>query len=77
MQNASTIGGYAEVTGKRPDSKLNRSLSSRQVKKQKFFYQDLRNEVLVFFMLPPANCGRLPVADNSACADAAHGYSSG
>ena len=49
MQNASTIGGYAEVTGKRPDSKLNRSLSSRQVKKQKFFYQDLRNEVLVFF----------------------------
>ena len=29
--------------------KLNRSLSSRQVKKQKSFYQDSRNGVLVFF----------------------------
>ena len=28
--------------------KLNRSLSSRQMKKQKSFYQDSRNGVLVF-----------------------------
>ena len=30
-------------------SMVNRSLSSRQMKKQKSFYQDSRNGVLVFF----------------------------
>ena len=40
---------FCNVTYFNPQLILNCSLSSRQMKKQKMFLQDLRNEVLVFF----------------------------
>ena len=46
LENAAKIRKYVKS---RNVAQLNRSLSSRQAKKQKSFYQDSRNGVLVFF----------------------------